>query len=83
MFVFLAQWAVAKHHNENINRRLLPATSGTSTLFGQAADASWTLRTRKRVGFMTQLISLYGETDRSAKSTIARANCFHIQKKTH
>lgn len=39
---------------------LLPATEGTATLFGQPIDAG-DMRTRMRVGYMSQSFSLYGE----------------------
>lgn len=39
---------------------LLPASKGEARLFGQPADAN-DIETRKRVGFMSQSFSLYGE----------------------
>lgn len=39
---------------------LLPATQGEAWLFGEKVDAS-NIETRKRVGYMSQFFSLYGE----------------------
>jgi ribosome-dependent ATPase len=39
---------------------LLPATEGEASLFGRAVDAA-DIETRRRVGYMSQFFSLYGE----------------------
>lgn len=39
---------------------LLPVSAGSATLFGKSLDAR-DLKTRERVGYMSQLFSLYGE----------------------
>jgi ribosome-dependent ATPase len=78
IFGFLGSNGCGKTTTMKILTGLLPATSGTSTLFGQAADAH-DLETRKRVGFMTQAFSLYGELT-VQQNLLLHAQLFHIPK---
>ena len=60
IFGFLGSNGCGKTTTMKMLTGLLDATEGTATLFGQPVDAS-DLSTRKRVGFMSQAFSLYGE----------------------
>ena len=55
---------------------LLPASEGEAFLFGRPVDAN-DLETRKRVGFMSQSFSLYGELT-VAQNLIMHARLFHL-----
>jgi ribosome-dependent ATPase len=56
---------------------LLPATEGKAWLFGQPVNAR-DLETRKRVGFMTQAFSLYGELT-VRQNLELHAKLFHLE----
>jgi ribosome-dependent ATPase len=60
IFGFLGSNGCGKTTTMKMLTALLPATEGQAWLFGQQVDAH-DLETRKRVGFMTQAFSLYGE----------------------
>ncbi len=60
IFGFLGSNGCGKTTTMKMLTGLLPATEGKASLFGQPAKAH-DLATRKRVGFMTQAFSLYGE----------------------
>jgi ribosome-dependent ATPase len=60
IFGFLGSNGCGKTTTMKMLTALLPATEGKAWLFGQQVDAR-DLETRKRVGFMTQAFSLYGE----------------------
>ena len=55
---------------------LLPLSEGEAFLFGKPVDAN-DLETRKRVGFMTQAFSLYGELTVAQNLTL-HARLFHL-----
>ena len=60
IFGFLGSNGCGKTTTMKMLTALLPATEGKAWLFGQPVNAR-DLETRKRVGFMTQAFSLYGE----------------------
>jgi ribosome-dependent ATPase len=60
IFGFLGSNGCGKTTTMKMLTGLLPPTEGTAALFGQPADAN-DMDTRRRVGFMTQAFSLYGE----------------------
>ncbi len=60
IFGFLGSNGCGKTTTMKVLTGLLPASEGSAKLLGQAVDAG-DLATRKRVGFMSQSFSLYGE----------------------
>lgn len=60
IFGFLGSNGCGKTSTMKVLTGLIPATTGTATLLGKPVDAR-DLQTRKRIGFMTQSFSLYGE----------------------
>jgi len=60
IFGFLGSNGCGKTSTMKVLTGLIPATQGTAMLLGKAVDAN-DLETRKRVGFMSQSFSLYGE----------------------
>ncbi len=60
IFGFLGSNGCGKTTTMKVLTGLLPASAGSARLLGQAVDAA-DLATRKRVGFMSQSFSLYGE----------------------
>ena len=60
IFGFLGSNGCGKTTTMKVLTGLLPATEGEAWLLGQPVDAN-DLATRKRVGFMSQSFSLYGE----------------------
>ena len=60
IFGFLGSNGCGKTTTMKVLTGLLPASAGSALLLGQAVDAG-DLATRKRVGFMSQSFSLYGE----------------------
>lgn len=60
IFGFLGSNGCGKTTTMKMLTGLLPATAGDASLFGHPVDAK-DLETRKRVGFMSQGFSLYGE----------------------
>ena len=60
IFGFLGSNGCGKTTTMKVLTGLLPATEGSASLLGKAVDAH-DLATRKRVGFMSQSFSLYGE----------------------
>ena len=60
IFGFLGSNGCGKTTTMKMLTGLLSPTEGTAALFGQPVDAN-DLDTRRRVGFMTQAFSLYGE----------------------
>jgi ribosome-dependent ATPase len=55
---------------------LLQASSGEARLFGQTVDAN-DMATRKRVGYMSQSFSLYGELS-VRQNLVLHAQLFHV-----
>ena len=60
IFGFLGSNGCGKSTTMKMLTGLLPATEGEAKLFGDPVDAN-DLATRKRVGYMSQAFSLYGE----------------------
>ena len=60
IFGFLGSNGCGKTTTMKMLTGLLPATEGSAEIFGHAVDPC-DLETRKRVGFMSQAFSLYGE----------------------
>lgn len=60
IFGFLGSNGCGKSTTMKMLTGLLPASEGTCTLFGEPVDAT-DLETRRRVGYMSQSFSLYGE----------------------
>jgi ribosome-dependent ATPase len=79
IFGFLGSNGCGKTTTMKMLTGLLPSTSGTASLFGLPAKAH-DLSTRKRVGFMTQAFSLYGELS-VAQNLLLHAQLFHIPLK--
>lgn len=60
IFGFLGSNGCGKSTTMKMLTGLLPASSGEAKLFGRAVDAG-DIETRRRVGYMSQAFSLYGE----------------------
>ena len=60
IFGFLGSNGCGKTTTMKMLTGLLPATEGTAKVFGQTIDAS-DMETRRRLGYMSQAFSLYGE----------------------
>lgn len=76
IFGFLGSNGCGKTTTMKMLTGLLPASEGEAFLFGNRVNAS-DLETRKRVGFMTQAFSLYGELT-VAQNLILHARLFHL-----
>ncbi|GAB2679266.1 ribosome-associated ATPase/putative transporter RbbA [Aliiglaciecola aliphaticivorans] len=76
IFGFLGSNGCGKTTTMKMLTGLLPASEGKASLFGQEVDAS-DLETRKRVGFMSQGFSLYGELSILENLTL-HAKLFHL-----
>ncbi|WP_296201188.1 ribosome-associated ATPase/putative transporter RbbA [uncultured Hyphomicrobium sp.] len=77
IFGFLGSNGCGKTTTMKILTGLLQATSGTARLFARPADAA-DLETRKRVGYMSQSFSLYGELT-VRQNLILHARLFHLR----
>ncbi len=80
IFGFLGSNGCGKTTTMKMLTGLLPATEGKASLFGNPAKAH-DLATRKRVGFMTQAFSLYGELT-IQQNLVLHAQLFHLPEKT-
>jgi len=76
IFGFLGSNGCGKTTTMKMLTGLLPASEGEAFLFGNPADAN-DLETRKRVGFMSQGFSLYGELT-VAQNLSLHARLFHL-----
>ena len=76
IFGFLGSNGCGKTTTMKMLTGLLPVSAGEAFLFGKPVDAS-DLETRKRVGFMTQAFSLYGELTVAQNLTL-HARLFHL-----
>ena len=80
IFGFLGSNGCGKTTTMKMLTGLLPASEGVASLFGKPVDAN-DLETRKRVGFMSQAFSLYGELT-VQQNLLLHARLFHLPK-TH
>ena len=78
IFGFLGSNGCGKTTTMKMLTGLLPASEGEASLFGHAVDAN-DLETRKRVGFMSQAFSLYGELT-VQQNLLLHARLFHLHK---
>lgn len=76
IFGFLGSNGCGKTTTMKMLTGLLPVSEGQAFLFGKPLDAN-DLETRKRVGFMTQAFSLYGELTVLQNLTL-HARLFHL-----
>ncbi|MDX2412371.1 MAG: ribosome-associated ATPase/putative transporter RbbA, partial [Woeseiaceae bacterium] len=76
IFGFLGSNGCGKTTTMKMLTGLLPVSEGEAFLFGKPVDAG-DLETRKRVGFMSQAFSLYGELTVAQNLTL-HARLFHL-----
>jgi len=76
IFGFLGSNGCGKTTTMKMLTGLLPATDGEASLFGHRVDAR-DIETRKRVGFMSQSFSLYGELT-VRQNLELHAHIFHL-----
>jgi ribosome-dependent ATPase len=77
IFGFLGSNGCGKTTTMKMLTGLMPASSGEALLFGKPLNAD-DLETRKRVGFMSQAFSLYGELT-VAQNLILHARLYHLE----
>lgn len=77
IFGFLGSNGCGKTTTMKMLTGLLPASEGDARLFGHPVNAQ-DLETRKRVGFMSQSFSLYGELT-VRQNLMLHAHLFHLQ----
>ncbi|WP_415183378.1 ribosome-associated ATPase/putative transporter RbbA [Phaeovulum sp.] len=80
IFGFLGSNGCGKTTTMKMLTGLLPPSEGEAWLFGQKADAH-NIETRRRVGFMSQSFSLYGELT-VRQNLDLHARLFHLPHKT-
>ncbi|GAB3439005.1 ribosome-associated ATPase/putative transporter RbbA [Massilia solisilvae] len=76
IFGFLGSNGCGKTTTMKMLTGLLPASGGQALLFGQPVDAR-DLETRRRVGYMSQSFSLYGELT-VHQNLVLHARLFHV-----
>ena len=76
IFGFLGSNGCGKTTTMKMLTGLLSASEGEALLFGQAVDAK-DIATRKRVGYMSQAFSLYGELS-VRQNLVLHAQLFHV-----
>ncbi len=76
IFGFLGSNGCGKTTTMKMLTGLLPASEGTALLFGKTVDAR-DMATRKRVGYMSQSFSLYGELS-VQQNLVLHARLFHL-----
>ena len=76
IFGFLGSNGCGKTTTMKMLTGLLPASEGEALLFGQTVDAN-DMATRKRVGYMSQAFSLYGELS-VRQNLVLHAQLFHV-----
>jgi ribosome-dependent ATPase len=80
IFGFLGSNGCGKSTTMKMLTGLLPATEGEALLFGKTVDAG-SIEVRKRVGYMSQSFSLYGELT-VAQNLWLHARLFHLAPET-
>ncbi|MFO1349144.1 MAG: ribosome-associated ATPase/putative transporter RbbA [Gammaproteobacteria bacterium] len=80
IFGFLGSNGCGKTTTMKMLTGLLPASAGSASLFGRPVDAK-DIETRKRVGYMSQSFSLYGELT-VRQNLVLHARLFHLPKAT-
>lgn len=76
IFGFLGSNGCGKSTTMKMLTGLLPPTEGTATLFGQSVEAG-SIEVRKKLGYMTQAFSLYGELT-VRQNLVLDARLYHI-----
>ena len=76
IFGFLGSNGCGKSTTMKMLTGLLPASAGQALLFGQPVDPK-DMATRRRVGYMSQAFSLYGELT-VAQNLVLHARLFHV-----
>ncbi|SEJ83853.1 ribosome-associated ATPase/putative transporter RbbA [Paraburkholderia diazotrophica] len=76
IFGFLGSNGCGKSTTMKMLTGLLPATEGAATLFGRPVDPD-DIDTRRRVGYMSQAFSLYGELT-VRQNLVLHARLFHV-----
>ncbi|EKO3578261.1 ribosome-associated ATPase/putative transporter RbbA [Vibrio metschnikovii] len=76
IFGFLGSNGCGKSTTMKMLTGLIPATEGKAWLFGKEVDPR-DINTRKRVGYMSQAFSLYGELT-VAQNLVLHARLFHV-----
>ncbi|HOW87669.1 MAG TPA: ATP-binding cassette domain-containing protein, partial [Candidatus Omnitrophota bacterium] len=79
IFGFLGSNGCGKSTTMKMLTGLLPPTEGTATLFGRSVEAG-SIEVRKKLGYMTQAFSLYGELT-VRQNLVLDALLYHIPKK--
>jgi ribosome-dependent ATPase len=80
IFGFLGSNGCGKTTTMKMLTGLVPPSEGIARLFGKAVDAG-NIETRKRVGYMTQSFSLYGELS-VRDNLMLHAKLFHLPRDT-
>ncbi|HOW58371.1 MAG TPA: ribosome-associated ATPase/putative transporter RbbA [Candidatus Omnitrophota bacterium] len=78
IFGFLGSNGCGKSTTMKMLTGLLPSTEGTATLFGSSVEAG-SMEVRKKLGYMTQAFSLYGELT-VRQNLVLDALLYHIPK---
>ncbi|MFH1878062.1 MAG: ribosome-associated ATPase/putative transporter RbbA [Candidatus Omnitrophota bacterium] len=78
IFGFLGSNGCGKSTTMKMLTGLLPPTEGTATLFGQSVEAG-SMDVRKKLGYMTQAFSLYGELT-VRQNLVLDALLYHIPR---
>jgi ribosome-dependent ATPase len=76
IFGFLGSNGCGKSTTMKMLTGLLPPTEGTATLFGRSVEAG-SMEVRKKLGYMTQAFSLYGELT-VRQNLILDARLYHV-----
>jgi ribosome-dependent ATPase len=76
IFGFLGSNGCGKSTTMKMLTGLLPPTEGTATLFGKSVEAG-SMEVRKKLGYMTQAFSLYGELT-VRQNMVLDARLYHI-----
>ncbi len=76
IFGFLGSNGCGKSTTMKMLTGLLPPTEGTATLFGSSVEAG-SMEVRKKLGYMTQAFSLYGELT-VRENLVLDARLYHI-----